>query len=306
MIFGAETHKTITFAIGPFEIINDRRKDSVRTGVLEVLSHDGRRFFVKIHNRLSRWNPEVYAYGHWTKPLGQYAPDLIASFDNDNVFGIIITPIQGRTVNEARITDTGTLGRIYHEAGRLFKKMQGSNAGDYFGIPKSDGSPYEENAETDPVRYVSGSVERLYKSAYDNTIIDSSFAPLIKWSLDNCGIFKDEVPVPTNWDLSPNNWMVDEDGSFNGFIDFENMLWGIPLDSFAVIKERYAFDKPFLKESFLCGYGLEQNEVTEVKQKILGVKSSIASIVYGHDSGNPYFFDCGIKMLRHIADNHKI
>jgi len=304
MLFNAKINDFITSAIGSFEVLSDHRKDSDRTGVIKVLSGDNKHFFVKTYNRLSRWNPEVYAYKHWTKSLGHYAPILIASLNDNDVCGIIITPIQGETVNEAQIIDDEKLMRIYYDAGRLFKKMQSNEKGNFFGIPKADGSPYDTNAKTDPVVYVSDSIESLFKIAYDNEILDSSFKPLIRWSLNNCDIFKDEFPVPTNWDLSQNNWMVDNDGNFAGFIDFENMLWGISLDSFAVITERYAFDKPLLKDSFFRGYGLEYDEITMQKQKILSVKSSVASVVNGHMSKNQRFFDCGMRMLKHITDNH--
>ena len=304
MLFNTKTNDLITSTIGSFEILNDRRKNSGRTGVIEVLTNERKRFFIKVYNRLSRWNPEVYAYKHWTEPLGRYAPKLIAAFNDDDTFGIIITPIQGKTVNEMQITDNEILTYIYYEAGQLFKKMQTNKKGDYFGIPNEDGSPYDSESKTDPVIYVSDSIESLFKSAYDNKILDSFFEPLIKWCLNNCYIFKDEFPVPTNWDLSQNNWIVDEDGNFAGFIDFENMLWGISLDSFAVITERYTYDKPFLEKSFFEGYGLGNDEIINQKKKIISVKASIGNVCYGHMIKNQRFFDCGIRMLRNIAGNH--
>jgi len=300
MIIDARVEDFVTSAIGPFEVLGDHRKDSVRTGVIEVLSSDGDRYFVKIHSRLSRWNPEVYAYNNWVEPLGQHAPTLVASFNDNDVFGIIITPLQGRTVNEVRITDNDVLARIYYEAGGLLKSMQASHRGVYFGIPKADGSPYDGNPKTDPVAYLSDSIESWAKRAYDYELVDASYGPLIQWSLENCGMFKDDCPVPTNWDFSQNNWMVDGDGAFTGFIDFENMLWGLPLDSFAVIQERYTFDKPHLEASFYEGYGLERDETTRLKQKVLSVNSSLASIVYGHTGSNPHFHECGMRMLRAI------
>jgi len=304
MIFDARTEDIIKSIIGSFKQLGDRRKSSERTGVIEVLSDDGNRYFVKIHNRLSHWNPEIYAYKHWIKPLEQYAPSLIASFNEHDVFGMIITPLQGKTVNEMQITDNDMLARVYYDAGKLFKKMQANQRGAYFGIPKADGSPYDENVKTDPVAYLHDSIESWVKSAHDYKIIDALCEPLIKWSLENCIIFKDDYPTPTNWDLSQNNWMVDNGGKLTGFIDFENMLWGLPLDSFAVIQERYTFDKPYLEASFCEGYGLERDEITMQKQKVLSVNSSLASAVYGHTGNNPYFFDCGIRRLHVLAANH--
>jgi hypothetical protein len=304
MLFDTKTNEVITSAIGAFNIVNDLRRSSTRTGVIEILSENNERYFIKIHNRLSRWNPEVYAYMHWTESLGSFAPTLVTSFNESNeVFGIVMSPIVGKTVNEMQLTDNDKLIQIYYKAGQLFKQMQMDKVGGFFGIPKTDGNPLDENVITDPVFYITDSLEMWYKSAYDLMIIDDAYSPLIEWCLRNCDIFKGEVPVPTNWDLSQNNWMVDEQGTFTGFIDFENMRWGISLDSFAVITERYTFDKPLLKQSFFDGYGLKEDEITKHKQMILSVNSSIASIVFGHRDSNTRFFDCGMRMLKHIKDN---
>jgi hypothetical protein len=306
MIFDImKIERFISPAIGSFKVLNNHRKDSVRTGVIEVLSGDNKRYFVKAHNRLSHWHPEVYAYKNWTKALKQQAPSLVAAFNDNGIFGVVLTTLQGKTVNEMQITDNEKLKRIYYDAGQLFRKMQGNIKGDFFGIPKADGTPFDDNVTTNPVTYISDSIESLFRSAYDKQMLESSCKPLIEWSIKNCNIMYDEVPVPTNWDLSQNNWMVDEDGNFTGFIDFENMLWGLSLDSFAVITERYTFNKPDLEKSFLDGYGLINDEITELKRKILSVNSSIASIVIGHQSNTQRLIDCGHRMLKHLIDVHK-
>lgn len=305
MLFDVAVMEKIHSIVGPFEVLSERRKDSSRTGVMEIRT-DNNRLFVKVHNRLSRWNPEVYAYKHWTKVIEPFVPTLFSEFNDNGMFGIITTPIPGKTVNEMQISDDDKLARIYYDAGQLFRKMQANEKGLFFGIPNEDGSPYDKGVKTDAVSYVSESIESLFQSTYDKGILDDSFMPLVRWCLKNCDVFKGEFPAPTNWDLSPNNWMVDEDGNFTGFIDFENMLWGISLDSFAVITERYTFDKPFLKDSFFKGYGLENDEVTKCKQNILSVKSSIASIALGHESNNSRLYDCSMRMLRHISNERQL
>ena len=302
MVFDTNAYDLIASLIGSFEILQDHRRDNTRTGVLEVLSNDKERFFVKIHNRLSHWNPEVYAYENWTKPLENYAPTLVVSFNERDLFGIIITPIQGRTVNEMQLTDEQKLTEIYYSAGKLFKKMQSNITGPFFGVPNIDGSSFEDNAPTDPVKYIFDSMESWARKVYDKNILDDSYKQLIKWGLKNCDIFKGETPVPTHWDLTQNNWMVDEDGNFTGFIDFENMRWGLSLDSFAVTQERYTFDRPFLLKSFYEGYGLVLDDVTQLKQSVLSINSSLASVYFGHIDNNTRLLDCGIRMLGHIAD----
>lgn len=298
----------VSAVVGQYEIIRDHRGDNKRTGVFEILA-DKKRYFVKIHNRLSRWNPEIFAYTHWTEAIIPYSPTLVSTFNEDDLFGIIITPITGMTVNERQIEDDEKLSRIYHRAGQLFRKMQGSGKGEYFGIPRINGSPYDSIVYTDPVEYVFDSLNSQVKTGYDIGTIDSSAKPLMDWCLENCGIFSDEVPVPTNWDFSPQNWMVDESGELTGFIDFENMLWGISLDSFNVVLERprYAFHKPHLAEALFQGYCLDNDEKTQQKLKILKTKLALIDTNYGHtvnDSYASYVHECGKGMLARLIDAH--
>jgi len=85
--------------------------------VLEIETNN-KRMFIKTHNRLNRWNPEVYAYQNWTYILEEYAPILIHSF-YDDIYGIIITPINGRTINEYQINDEKILEKSYYKVGQL-------------------------------------------------------------------------------------------------------------------------------------------------------------------------------------------
>ena len=69
-------------------------------------------------------------------------------------------------------------------------------------------------------------------------------------------------------------------------------------------EERYTFDKPHLLDSFYSGYVLERNELTGLKQKILSVNSSMASVDYGVKAKEQYFFDCGMRMLKSMKEKH--
>lgn len=299
MIFDTETKDVVGEIIGEFEIIKDHRGDNNRTGVIEVLA-EKQRFFVKIHNSLSHWHPEVYAYRNWTKTIEPLAPVMYASFNNGNIFGVITTPVVGRTVNEAQITDQSKLMSIYYNAGRLFRKMQNDTKNTFFGIPKDDGTPYEKTVITDPVEYVASSIETFFRLGYDEKLFTCSHKPLVKWCLSNCTLFGDEVPTYTNWDFSQNNWMVNDYGELTGFIDFEKTLWGLPLDSFGVITERYTFDKPILREAFFEGYDLPNDIVTKEKIKILNVKMALSDIYNGFSHNHPRFLECGNRMLSYL------
>lgn len=288
--------------VGKFEIVKDHRGDNDRTGVIEIIA-TGKRMFVKVHNRLSRWSPEVYAYKNWTHVVSPYAPTLLHTF-NDDYLGIITSPLKGRTVNEYQINDAEKLMRIYYSAGEQLKNLHNTFQGTYFGIPSIDGSPFDKKVITDPIYYISSSLESILKLGFDNQLFDNSDKHLVEWCIKKCDIFKDCVPVPTNWDFSQNNWMVDENGIFTGLIDFENMLWGIDVDSFGVIIERYTYDKPYLRDAFFKGYGLENNTEKQLKVFIVSVKMAIADIYNGVLNNHERFLTCGKRLLTDLKQYH--
>ncbi|MFC3925078.1 aminoglycoside phosphotransferase family protein [Clostridium punense] len=298
MIFDEKLIYEIETLVGAFEIVRDHRANNDRTGVIEI-DAEGKRMFVKIHNRLSRWNPEAYAYKNWTKILSPYTPTLLHTFKND-FYGIITSPLEGRTVNEYQINDLEKLKKIYYSAGEQLKKLHESFKGTYFGIPSFDGSPFEKKVFTDPIDYISSSIESILKLGVDKFIFDEGDKNLIEWCLKKCDVFKNCTPVPTNWDFSQNNWMVDRNGVFTGLIDFENMLWGIDVDSFGVIIERYTYDKPCLREAFYQGYGLENNSEKQLQIFIISVKMAIADICHGILNNNERFFMCGRRLLNDL------
>ncbi len=302
MIFDHDTKELIRSLIGDYAVLKDHRGDNGRTGVMEV-SSGGERYFVKIHNRLSHWHPEVFAYRHWTKGIEPLAPTMRASFNTGEVFGIITTPIVGRTVNEAKIAGESKLATIYRDAGALFRRMQQGTANAYFGIPRDDGTPFEKADAATPEAYVANAIEALFRRGFDAALFSGAHRSLTEWCLKNCAIFAEDIPTFTNWDFSQNNWMVDENGDFTGFIDFENALWGLPLDSFGVILERYTFDRPALRDAFFDGYGLSDDDVTRMKLRILSLKMALADVYNGHAHEHPRFLECGMRMLEHLVGN---
>ena len=227
---------------------------------------------------------------------------MVAAFNENDVFGIITTAIDGQTVNEAHLEDEKKLIEVYRIAGALLKDMQNSMTGAFFGTPKEDGAPLGA-AVTDPVVYIKDSINSLFASGFDKQLFDASHERLLSWCLDNCEVFRGDKPTPTNWDFSPNNWMVDAEGRLTGLIDFENMMWGLPLDSFGVVLERYAYEKFALRNALFEGYGLPNNETTAIKMKILAVKMAFADVLLGHSENNSRFYECGSRALADLVKN---
>lgn len=225
--------------------------------------------FVKIHNRLNRWHPEVYAYENWIPLLDGSIPKLVGKFNIGQDYGIIMTSIGGKTINEWNTTDSKHLANAYFQAGVLLRKLHNNFKGQYFGTPKVTGEPLTDTADSNGETYVINSLENFLKQGVDKDLFSEKDKNLVKWCINEATLFKNSIPVPTNWDYSPNNWILNDRGKFIGIIDFENMMWEIDFDSFGVIIERYTQDNPELMQSFLEGYGFENTQENKNKLKII-------------------------------------
>lgn len=295
-----EAARAVRSLVGDFRVVGEHRADSDRTAVSEIAA-GGERLFVKVHGRLSHWHPEVFAYRSWTGRVAPQAPVMRGAFCEGDVFGIVVTALPGRTVNEAGMADGARLARVYRDAGRLFRRMQGGPAGGFFGVPREDGTPFDGDGVVDPERYVCDALEGIFAAGRDLGLFGAEHAALVRRCLGNAGVFRGDLPTYTNWDFSQNNWMVDDRGEFAGFIDFEHTRWGLPLDSFGVILERYTADRPALRAAFFEGYGLNGDEETREKLFFLSVKMAMADVVGGFSHGHSRFLACGRRMLERLV-----
>lgn len=302
MIINQELLSIIESHVGRFSIIEDYRGGSSRTGVIKI-SIGSDIAFVKIHNRPSRFHAEVHAYSHWTAAIEPYCPKMLHHFNEIGLFGIIISPIRGRTVNEYQMSNIEILKNVYFHAGDCLKRLQSSFEGTYFGIPLSNGISMEETPHADPVIYIASSIESIFQKGYDQGLFSDNDKELLDWCLKNSHVFSGCKPVPTHWDYSQNNWMIDETGNFTGIIDFENTLWGIDYDSFGVTVERYALDEPELLKALFAGYGMEQTEQNRVKLQICLAKMAFADVTYGHATNYDRAYACGKKLLGKLIGN---
>ena len=294
----------IKSSVGNYRLVKEHRNNSTRTGVFEIQTENKERLFVKIHNRLNRWNPEVYAYQNWVSAIHPYAPKLLHHFKDNDLFGIIITAIEGRTINEYNVTNENVLEKSYYDAGRVLKKLHDNFKGNFFGIPTVEQSKVDTKGEVDPVNYIISSLDALEKLGKDKGLLREEDTKLIKWCIENCNVFIHSKPVPTHWDYTQNNWMINDKGNFTGIIDFENTLWGLEMDSFGVMLERYTNNKPHLTKAIFSGYGLRQTDEVEKQLMIVGVKSAVAGIIYGNDIKNDRIYSLALKRLNKLISGY--
>lgn len=283
LIIPFELHKEVIEVLGDYEVIRNHRKGSKRTVVWEIQSLNyNKRYFVKVFYRKSRWGPEVFAYENWTPKILPFAPQLISVIEKNNIYAIIISSLGGVTLREAKGLSEEQIQKAYQKAGEITRTLHQNTYGSYFGRPDNEGNPIEIYHSNDPVDYMQHSIIDALDKGKEINCFDSRELSLAKWALDNISSFESFIPRAVCWDSSPNNWLVDEhSGDFIGLIDFENMLWGLEVDNFTILYERYFPDFPKGEDAYFNGYGSKVKDNWSTQIDIALIKAGLCGMVWG-------------------------
>ncbi len=86
-------------------------------------------------------------------------------------------------------------------------------------------------------------------------------------------------------------------GSHAGMIDFENMLWGVDVDSFAALFEKYFINDEVSMKAFFEGYGAEILREKHIQIRISCIKLALGDIYWGTGHNVPEVAAKGRKLL---------
>lgn len=289
--------------IGPFHILANYRPNSSRTGVWKISSIRNKScYYLKIFSRKERWSSEVYAYTNWLPPLKSYVPKLIDVFEQEGLYAILITSIDGVIMREADL-DINSTTKVYHQAGELIKILHDSQSGIWFGCPDLNGNPIDLSPSKNPINYVYDSIQEMSNHCKEQNLLKPMEIELVQWAFQNIRVFEHVKLVPISWDSTPGNWLVDESGTLTGMIDFENMLWGIDVDHFSILFERYFVDNKVAMNAFFNGYGLEVLTEKKDQIQICCIKMAVADICYGTQNNAQVIVNYGRNLLQQVYDN---
>lgn len=301
-IYPAELNTRLRSTIGDYDVLTNYRPRSSRTGVWKVhAKREDRNYFLKTYTRKQRWHPEVYAYQNWMLHLQPYVPELIDIYEGEEYQAILIGSIEGTIMRET-VLDDEQVYRAYSMAGQLTQQIHTLATGEWFGRPDKDGAPIELNCYHDPVTYIRSSIEETYTHCITNHSLDQDEIQLVEWALENATVFKDSKPVPVSWDSTPGNWLVDAKGDFAGMIDFENMLWGIDVESFSILFERYFNESEMAKRAFFEGYGNKILAEKYIHIRITCIKLALGNIWWGTVNDSPRVIEYGRQLIKQMRD----
>jgi hypothetical protein len=245
--------------VGPFQVLRCCRLGSRRTGVWELRSQRGHHY-LKLNRRRVRWGTEVFVYTNWADALRPFAPELQGVLDEDGYNGLLVGSLEGSPLRETKLPD-GQVAKAYAKAGELCARLHHLATGSWFGIANehgqavnNDGVPLRE-PDRDPVLYYRRCIGESLQAAEAAHALDSAEKQTVDRVIDSLTNISFPSPVPTSFDYTPGNWIVDEVGNFRGLIDFENMAWGLAADPFARLLIDYFPNNRRCAEAFYAGYG---------------------------------------------------
>ncbi|MCM3700537.1 aminoglycoside phosphotransferase family protein [Paenibacillus macerans] len=304
-IYPSELSVQLESTIGAFKIVGNYRPNNTRTNVWKIQSNKNNEYYyLKTYSRIQRWHPEVYAYRNWINHLRPYVPELIETFEGGNWHAILITSISGTIMREVNL-DADSLHAAYFKAGQLTKLIHEGTTGEWFGRPDKNGNPIEIYSENDPVIYVYNSMTEIFNYCMQANLLAIHEIELFEWASKNVDVFKGSKPVPISWDSTPGNWLVDDKGKFSGMIDFENMLWGIDVDHFSILFERYFIENELAMKAFFEGYGTETLQHKNIHMTICCIKLAIGDIFWGAQNNVPKVNEYGRNLLKRLYENNE-
>lgn len=245
--------------IGPFDAVQCYRQESSRTGVWKLRSRSGQHY-LKLNRRRVRWGTELFVYKNWATAFGPFAPQLQGVLDDGGLTGLLLADLGGVPLREAELPEICQI-KAYAKAGELCARLNGLDIGEWFGIMDEQGRPVSYAGE--PVEKASSNAAENYRQILSESlsgaesacIIDATERRTAEKVIESLGRISFPSPVPTSFDYTPGNWIVDSSGNFRGLIDFENMAWGLAADPFARLLVDYFPQSRAYAEAFYAGYG---------------------------------------------------
>lgn len=258
--------------LGQYEVVRSCRTGSQRTGVWQLRSHSGEHYF-KLNRRRVRWGTELYVYKNWANALAPYVPQLQGVLDQDGLNGLLISSLGGTPLREARLPE-GQSSTAYAKAGELCARLHALARNSWYGAMDEHGravdnaGAYLEQPLVNPVTCYRMWISESMKAGEAAHAIDATEARIVRNVIDSLERIDFPPPIPTSFDYTPGNWIVDDSGDFRGLIDFENMVWGLAADPFARLLLDYFPRSRKVEDAFYSGYGSRPPEESRDQVRI--------------------------------------
>ena len=269
-----------------------------RTSVWRLRSPSGY-FYVKVYPEKSSWESEVHGYERWAPAFGSSAPRLLAIHE-DGPFALLVSELTGKLMDNERLTVS--LGRhAWHAAGAALAALHGLGRGESFGPCKRDGTSAGAPVR-DATEYVSADLARQSDICRNAACLNSLEWAVVRTAQGLAPVFARERPVPCHRDYGPANWLVKDDGTWSGVIDFEFAHWDVRVSDFSRYPNWEWIHRPDLLEAFFDGYGRCLTSEEEQQLLISRVQYALSAIIWGCEHSYLGFVEEGRQALKHLSE----
>jgi aminoglycoside phosphotransferase len=285
--------------LGPVEVATDHTKEhgGHKSSTLRLLTAAGP-CYLKVHHTRAHWENEVHAYEHWAAAFGHRAPRLLAVRDVEPL-ALLLGELPGRIVEDADLSPAQQHA-AWRAAGAALVALHELDTGDCFGPVRRDGAP-AGTCVHDPVEYVSTHLEGQIDRALRGDYIDRAELETLRAACERIPGFEGEPPVPCHRDYCAANWLVDEEGTWTGILDFEFAYWDVRVTDFSRDPDWAWVVRPGLAEAFVEGYGRPFTAAEEAQLLVTRAAYALSAILWGRDHAFYGFAREGHVALAHLS-----
>jgi 8-oxo-dGTP diphosphatase len=285
--------------LGPVAVMSDHSKThgDHESSICRLQAPKGS-CYLKVHQTQSHWNNEVHAYEHWAHAFGDFAPKLLAVRDAAPL-ALIISELPGQIVEDLPLPVSQERA-IWRTAGAALVALHDLEVGECFGTCLRDGTCAEEwpkNAR----KYVSMRFNRLIEDTLRAGYINEDELATAQAAFDLIPAFEGEHPIPCHRDYCAANWLISQQGSWVGIIDFEFAHWDVRVADFSRDPQWSWIRRPDLVEAFFEGYGRSLTPTEEQQLLVAHTEYALGAILWGHNNAFYGFEQEGRASLAHLT-----
>jgi aminoglycoside phosphotransferase len=288
-----------TSVLGPVEVVSDHSKahGGHESSTYRLSSSMGF-CYLKVPRSRSHWHNEVHAHERWAGAFGDLAPRLLAVREAEPL-ALVISELPGRIVESAQLSPSQERA-VWRAAGAALLPLHDLGPGEFFGPCLRDGTRAEEfaqNARDHVSERFNSQIERAIRGGYVN---DDELAT-IHAAYDLVPAFEGERPIPCHRDYCAANWLVSQEGTWAGVIDFEFAYWDVRVADLSRDPDWAWVRRPDLVDAFFEGYGRPLTPTEEQQLLVAHAEYALGAILWGRDHAFYGFEQEGRESLAHLA-----
>jgi Ser/Thr protein kinase RdoA (MazF antagonist) len=172
---------------------------------------------------------------------------------------------------------------VWRAAGAALVPLHDLGRGEFFGPCRRNGTPAEEHPQ-DARDHVFERFESQIESAIRGGYVDEDEQATVRAACDLVPTFAGERPIPCHRDYCAANWLVSDEGTWAGVIDFEFARWDVRVADLTRDPDWAWVYRPDLYDAFLEGYGRSFTPTEEEQLLVAHAEYALSAILWGRDN----------------------